>query len=331
MESVLKLYQLLSGPLRYLGQDVRVISDFNTCPIVSGTYRMIFGRDSNVHRWMYRSQVLSERVRTFYDILTEDTKLIIAFEAPQSLFKYCQEKNLPLVDFAFHFIRFGAEYSLMARTNSLSISGLLESVHAHDHTHSIASRFNYAACYKAGQLYDSLPKKSDCRTSVFIMQTRFDRSKFDGAGSIIDDYAVLRESMSSFDYYKPHPSEQRPELEVLLEHRGARRLPDALEIYPLIAARGDTLSFTGISSGLIAEAQLLGCSHSRMIVGFPWRVLGFEAFTRTSAVAEGDYIPITNAMLSQPFWQAVLCQGTIENLPLHETISLKDYWNVAWS
>jgi hypothetical protein len=249
---------------------------------------------------------------------------VIGFELPESLYIWCNARNILVIDFAFHFVRFEADYRMMVRSNVDRVTELLKSIQHHHDTLDVLSTMSGLP---------SLPDM-DARDEIrlFIMQTRFDRSKFNGRGGLVDDLDLLRRHDIEVDYYKAHPMEQRPELELHLRRRGAELLPMNGSIYAFLARYGYKTRVITVSSGLAAEADILGVRSWQMLSGFPWIVHGHEAYSAAKPWVAGRFIPVDHRVFGREFVAAMLTGSAWSpGLPSASKFSLKEFWNVKWS
>lgn len=318
-----KLSQLLAGNLAALGYSTCTIEDSSSIE-VARLYRCLFGEMNNVHTWAIRSQTLTPAVEMLYDSALGNVDLIMGFELPESLYAWSCKNRIIAMDFAFHFIRFEKDYRMMLRSNSDVIDRLLDSIRYN------ASRLDTLSILSAVPEIAVIEGRGEI--SVFAQQTRFDRSKFDGRGGIVDDLELLRSSGISVDFYKPHPMEHRPEVELYLRRNGAELLPFGGSIYAFLARYGHKTRIISVSSGLTAEADMIGVKAWQMLRGFPWVVDGFEAYSSSQTALSGRFVPVDHRIFTREFLAAALTGSSWRGgLSDHPTFNLKEFWNVKWS
>ena len=322
-ESTTKLARLMRSAVARCGYDVMVVEDSNSDEI-SGLYEALFGTSNNVHTWAFRSQVLCDRVATFYEYVLENVTVVIGFEVPESLFAFCTRNGIPVLDFSFHFVRFQDDYSFMVRTNDDGFETRLKTL---KDSHNVLDALSRVS----GLERPELTGQKD-GIGLFLIQTRYDRSKFSGQGTIADDLELAKKIGDKIDFYKAHPMEHRPEVEIYLNDIGAKPFPADLDIYNFLVQYGYMTSLYTVSSGLAAEGDMIGVRGATYLKGFPWVVDGFEQYSSQDPFMAGTYIPVTHDVLSQSFISAMLEQRPCPD-PVNTPTSfcLKEYWNVRWS
>lgn len=321
--STVKLTHLLQNTVECLGYQTKMIEDPDT-PEIAALYELMFGHFGNVYTWAQRSQILSDRVAEFYSILLEGVDLVIGFELPESLYTFCDQNGILVFDFSFHFIRFESDYSVMVRTNSAPARALLSQIRHQINYTDILSKLSGP----------SQPSDFDDREEigVFLIQTRFDRSKFDGNGGILDDLELIRSANLPLTFYKPHPMEHRPEIELFLSNQGAQPFPAHVNIYTYLARYGYKTRLYTISSGLAAEGEIIGVKDIQYLSGFPWVVDGHEKYSTSGNRMQGRFIPVDNRVFTADFARALISGSRwTATAPLQSQFSLKDFWNVKWS
>jgi len=177
-----------------------------------------------------------------------------------------------------------------------------------------------------------IPKGQD-KISIFMLQTRFDRSKFDGLGGISDDLEIMSRMSSAPDFFKSHPVELRSEAELLLHRMGAKNIGSDLKFYDILSTSADLVELVSVSSGSIIEADYFGVKSATMLKGQPWIVKGLERFA-LDTVSE-DYIPhigIDKRVFNTYFWESVLeNSGTaIAGEAGLGDQYLKKFWKAGW-
>lgn len=318
-----KLAHLLENTVACLGYDTQVIED-STAPGVSDLYASIFGHYENVNTWAYRSQILSPRVEAFYETLLKDVSLVMGFELPESLYEYCCARQIKAFDFSFHFVRFEQDYTVMVRSNVPKAEKCLKKI-----LHRVTS---FDVFSKACPTGDDLDAPAEGGMSIFLMQTRFDKSKFDGKGGILNDMDLVQQLDQPLTHYKPHPMEHRPELELYLQSQGVKPFAAHANIYGFLAKHGHATRLFAVSSGLVAEADIIGVKEARFLAGFPWTVHGYEQYSTATAHARNVFYPVDHRVFSTEFIQAMVGDAPLCLPPAsHSNFSLKDFWNVNWS
>lgn len=321
--STFKLARLLTNTVKCLGYDTRLIQD-RTSADVYKLYNTVFGDQENVHTWAYRSQILSPRVNAFYAELLEDVSLLIGFEVPESLYRFCTDNGIRVFDFSFHFVRFEADYSLMVRTNAPAADELLQMIPHRVNPLDALARIH--ATRDDTGLYDC----DDVH--LFMIQTRFDRSKFDGQGGILDDLNLIRSADMPITHYKMHPMEHRPEIELHFHQAGAKPFPVLADIYAYLGRFGHKTKVYTVSSGLAAEADIIGAAGVHYLTGFPWSIAGHEKYSAANTTIEGRFYPVNNYIFAPDFFRALITDTPCLP-PEYQAgrFNLKEFWNVKWS
>jgi len=86
------------------------------------------GAGFDVFTWAYRSQVLSASLREFYALTFGAYDLIVGFEMPASLLRYCGEVGIKAIDIAIHPYRFLDDLVLMARSSDSATEAAIEAI-----------------------------------------------------------------------------------------------------------------------------------------------------------------------------------------------------------
>src|SRR5688572_31276720 len=86
------------------------------------------GPGSDLYTWAYRSQVLTSSLRDFYELSFSDYDLIVGFEMPLSLLRYCGEAGIKAVDVAIHPYRFLDDLVLMARAGDAATDVVVQKI-----------------------------------------------------------------------------------------------------------------------------------------------------------------------------------------------------------
>lgn len=324
--STRKLATLLRNTVECLGYRCRVIEDRDSDGLAA-LYTVFFGDYDNVHTWAQRSQVLSPRVAEFYDRLLDGVRLVIGFEVPESLYDHCCRAGIAVFDFSFHFVRFEADYSVMVRTNRPRAQALLRRIRHHVCHLDIQAKL-------AGDTADTVFDEMD-EIRLFLIQTRFDRSKFDGKGGVLDDLERIRAAALPVTHYKLHPMEHRPEIELQFSYSGAEPFPTDVNIYGFLARYGHKTRLYTISSGLAAEGDLIGVKSVDYLVGFPWTIEGYETYSAPPPQGRdrGLFIAVDNRVFAPDFARALFAEDDWQPAPgaARSQFSLKEFWNVKWS
>lgn len=302
------LAALIEPPIAAVGGKVSRIYQFDTDPHTAFILEDVLGKGHDVISWAYRSQVLTPAIRQFYQLVLDKYDFIVAFEAPLSMIRYCADKNIPLIDVAIHPIRFLDDLLLMARSSLASIDAQLKAASLNLGQVPLLPRFTKSEIIAAKEMKLRLQKAAgeNGKISVLFLQSRFDKSKFDGEGGFVDDLAVLTRSELQPTFFKPHPNETRPELLLLMDERRIHSLPRDVGVYPLLALCGDILEVQAISSSVLVEAKALGVSSIIPLCGFPWNVEGFPQFSSRVAGHYPTYYTMGNIFYAREFWSCML-------------------------
>jgi hypothetical protein len=308
--SVRILERLIGPALQSAGASFDTFGGFYSDPKTRLALQRALGEERDVETWMLRSQVRSASLDDFFDVAFQGYDIIVGFEICPTLIQFCEDRGKKVLDFAIHPYRFLPDLVMMARSPNVEVQESLNAIECfvNDFPRFIPfSKDSIGRIEKSvGALRSQLGSGSK---SIFYIQTRFDRSKFDGKGSYIDDLALVRRAGISPTLYKPHPSEPRPEIELELRKRGAVRVAPDWNFYDLVMAFPE-IECISVSSSTLAEAEALGVRRVSMLAGTPWAIKGLERFSSPSSSSVNlAYIPIDLRFTSVNFWKAVLGIG----------------------
>jgi hypothetical protein len=267
------------------------------------------GLGCDLYTWAYRSQLLSSSLRDFYALSFGDYDLVVGFEMPLSLLSYCAEVGIKAVDIAIHPYRFLDDLVLMVRSGDPHIESVLREARHDFGTDMLILPTPKQSINTTKEKLAHFSKSASTNSpiTVFCLQTRFDRSKFDGKGGIIDDLALLRNSDVSPLLYKPHPAEARPELELELIRAGATRLPEGISFYDLLSAAADQLEVIAVTSGVLSESSVLRVKSVVSLGRLPWKVYGVPEPKSLVDGNPGDvFWPIDMRIATDSFWAGIL-------------------------
>lgn len=328
--SVRVLERLITPALKLAGCEIDAFVGFYSDSRLRAAIKHTVGESRDVETWILRSQVRSAAVDEFYHIAFDEYDLIVGFEMSSTLISFCAEQRKKVIDFAIHPYRFLADLLLMARSPDPDIDHLLNSIFYPLSDVPLFVPFSKERVARAEAIKATIqPALEEGVGGIYLMQTRFDRSKFDGRGSFVDDLAVIRSMDVSPMFYKPHPSEPRPEIELELRKRGAARIPPNWNFYDLVVAVPEA-EYIAVSSGTLAEAEALGASRTTMLAGTPWTVRGLEKFSAASA-SDPHYIPVDMRFASASFWKAVLEDGKYSSVAVGlRPDVLRTAWGERW-
>lgn len=305
--SVRILERLIGPALQATGLSVDTFGGFYSDPKTRSALQRTLGEERDVETWMLRSQVRSASLDDFFDAAFEKYDLIIGFEISPTLMEFCKERGKKVIDFAIHPYRFLPDLVMMARSPNAETQELINAIECPLNDFPRFIPFSKDAIGKMEKRIGALRSLlGSGPSSIFFLQTRFDRSKFDGSGSFVDDLALVRTAGISPTLYKPHPSEPRPEIELELRKRGAARVAPDWSFYDLVLAFPD-IECVSVSSSTLAEAEALGSKRINMLAGTPWTVKGLEKFSSPKSSAHNPiYVPVDLRFTSFNFWRAVL-------------------------
>lgn len=309
--SVDVLAHLLGPSLRRCQCDVDVFKSFHLDDQTSGNLHRTVGRGSDLYTWAYRSQVLSSSLRDFYELSFSGYDLIVGFEMPLSLLRYCGETGIKAVDIALHPYRFLDDLILMARTADPTTDAVLRRIRHDFMSDVLVLPSSKQSISNSQEVTTQLARSASAECiSVFCMQTRFDRSKFDGNGGLTDDLMLLKNSTVSPHYYKPHPAEARPELELHMIKVGAKRLPEGLSIYDLLSAAANRLEIIAVTSGVLSEASALRAKSVVSLGHLPWKVDGVsEPKSNLDGHPSDTFWPVDMRIATDAFWANIAGQS----------------------
>jgi hypothetical protein len=329
------LEALAGPPLRRLGARLITISDFYRDERVRPLVRLTVGFARDALTWAYRSQVSHPLLDQFYERLVEGIDFVLGFELAPTFVSFCAKAEVPVLDIAIHPFRFLPDLLLMARSPDRRIASHLEEI-AWDATERPILLPRTRAEIGAAESIRGriLGDHGGSPLTVFFMQTRFDKSKFDGAGGFVDEIGLIERSGLRPRYYVPHPNEPRPELEYLMRQLGAEKIPTGVGTYDLLSLFADTLTVVAVSSSVLAESRALSVVDVRPLAGFPWVVKGFEELSAPWAMATSSppFTAIDGRFLSDRFWARVLGQS---DMPWNATYQstegyLRNAWGEGW-
>jgi hypothetical protein len=237
--------------------------------------------------------------------MLSDVDIAVCFEAPNSLYDFCRADGPPLLDLALHPFRFSHDLFLMARSPDDRIQATIESIELEFDRRDLPVDYDLDEQERLAAFLRA-ESAGGGRKSIFFLQTRFDKSKFDLYGGIIDDFGLLA-SVSPFPvFYRPHPLEPRPELEVLLRARGARPLDPAIPTNAVLMSGRDDIVVAAISSAVLAEAVFLGMPHVHAIRGLPFPLRGFEKLCLPEALTRHAFVAVDSRLLTANVWRRII-------------------------
>ncbi len=326
------LARLISPALRRHDCDIHVIKQFRVDHRTNVHLQRTIGIGQDVYSWAYRSQVLTNSLRDFYELSFADYDLIVGFEIPLSLLQHCSEVGVKAIDIALHPYRFLDDLVLMARSSDPRIDAAIEGIECVLSNEVLLPPLRAEAISKNREIASLIRLSAGETTPIFLLQTRFDRSKFDGEGGFIDDLLVLCSSNIGAKYYKPHPYEARPELELHLIRRGAKRLPQSVSFYELLSAAGTHLEILAVTSGALSEAEALGARSVKGRGHSPWEGAGIRVpKPKTNGAAYCRYRPVDMRVLTDRFWAGVLGSAALPGTPIgFKSGFLRSAFGMSW-
>ena len=302
------LASLVGPPLRRSGAAVTVIAGYLGNDRARCAFERRLGSLGDAFTWAQRSQVLAPSISRFYDELTDGYDLVVGFELAPSMVEYCAGRGLAAIDLTFHPVRFLDDLVLAARAVPARLDAAIRQIELDFSALSLVPATRRPDREKARRQFNALVPPSRAEPSeIFFVQTRFDRSKFDGRGGFVDEIALIEESGIRPAFYKKHPVEPRTEIEFLLRRMGARPLDGTVDAYTVLCALSDRVAVSAISSSILAEARTIGVAEVRALFGYPWRMRGLEHLATPFARDDPfEYVAVDRRLLTDGFWSAIV-------------------------